>query len=44
VQIAAFGMVGRGKSSVLNALLGQNVFQPARYMVLLVIVKKPTGS
>lgn len=27
VQIAAFGMVGRGKSSVLNALLGQNVFQ-----------------
>lgn len=27
VQIAAFGMVGRGKSSVLNALLGQNVFK-----------------
>ncbi|WP_242029164.1 GTP-binding protein [Coleofasciculus sp. FACHB-712] len=27
VQIAAFGMVGRGKSSVLNALLGQNVFE-----------------
>lgn len=27
VQIAAFGMVGRGKSSVLNALLGENVFQ-----------------
>ena len=27
VQIAAFGMVGRGKSSVLNALIGQNVFQ-----------------
>ncbi len=27
VQIAAFGMVGRGKSSVLNALLGQQVFQ-----------------
>ena len=26
VQIAAFGMVGRGKSSVLNALLGQNIF------------------
>ena len=26
VQIAAFGMVGRGKSSVLNALLGQEVF------------------
>lgn len=26
VQIAAFGMVGRGKSSVLNALLGQPVF------------------
>jgi small GTP-binding protein len=26
VQIAAFGMVGRGKSSILNALLGQNVF------------------
>lgn len=26
VQIAAFGMVGRGKSSVLNALLGQDVF------------------
>jgi GTPase len=27
VQIAAFGMVGRGKSSVLNALLGQTVFE-----------------
>ena len=27
VQIAVFGMVGRGKSSVLNALLGQNVFE-----------------
>ena len=27
VHIAAFGMVGRGKSSVLNALLGQNVFE-----------------
>lgn len=27
VQIAAFGMVGRGKSSVLNALLGQDAFQ-----------------
>ncbi|MGK7877066.1 MAG: GTP-binding protein [Xenococcaceae cyanobacterium] len=27
VQIAAFGMVGRGKSSVLNALLGQEVFK-----------------
>jgi len=27
VQIAAFGMVGRGKSSVLNALLGEEVFQ-----------------
>ncbi|MEY3065156.1 MAG: hypothetical protein RLZZ532_1948 [Cyanobacteriota bacterium] len=26
VQIAVFGMVGRGKSSVLNALLGQEVF------------------
>ncbi|MGF1480709.1 MAG: GTP-binding protein [Cyanophyceae cyanobacterium] len=26
VQIAAFGMVGRGKSSLLNALLGQEVF------------------
>lgn len=26
VQIAAFGMVGRGKSSLLNALLGQKVF------------------
>jgi GTPase len=26
VQIAAFGMVGRGKSSVLNALLGKDVF------------------
>ena len=26
VQIVAFGMVGKGKSSVLNALLGQNVF------------------
>lgn len=27
VQIAAFGMVGRGKSSVLNALLGENIFK-----------------
>ncbi|WP_446351307.1 GTP-binding protein [Coleofasciculus sp. F4-SAH-05] len=27
VQLAAFGMVGRGKSSVLNALLGQPVFE-----------------
>ena len=27
IQIAAFGMVGRGKSSVLNALLGQTVFE-----------------
>jgi hypothetical protein len=27
VQIAAFGMVGRGKSSILNALLGQPIFE-----------------
>ncbi len=27
VHIAAFGMVGRGKSSLLNALLGQKVFE-----------------
>ncbi len=27
IEIAAFGMVGRGKSSVLNALLGREVFQ-----------------
>lgn len=27
VQIAAFGMVGRGKSSVLNALLGEELFE-----------------
>ncbi|MFN3359933.1 MAG: DUF697 domain-containing protein [Pseudanabaenaceae cyanobacterium] len=27
VQIAAFGMVGRGKSSLLNALVGQEVFR-----------------
>ncbi|NEP51043.1 MAG: GTP-binding protein, partial [Moorea sp. SIO3C2] len=27
IQIAAFGMVGRGKSSVLNALVGQPVFE-----------------
>lgn len=27
VQIAAFGMVGRGKSSILNALLGTPVFE-----------------
>jgi GTPase len=27
IQIAAFGMVGRGKSSVLNALLGKEIFQ-----------------
>jgi hypothetical protein len=26
IQIAAFGMVGRGKSSVLNALVGQEIF------------------
>lgn len=27
IQIAAFGMVGRGKSSVLNALIGQPIFE-----------------
>lgn len=27
VQIAVFGMVGRGKSSILNALLGENLFE-----------------
>jgi GTPase len=27
IQIAVFGMVGRGKSSVLNALLGKNIFR-----------------
>lgn len=27
VQIAAFGMVGRGKSSILNGILGQDVFE-----------------
>jgi GTP-binding protein Era len=27
VQIAVFGMVGRGKSSILNALLGQTIFE-----------------
>src|SRR3954447_9869920 len=27
IEIAAFGMVSRGKSSVLNALLGKDVFQ-----------------
>jgi hypothetical protein len=27
VQIAAFGMVGRGKSSVLNALVGKEIFK-----------------
>ena len=27
LQIAAFGMVGRGKSSLLNALVGQTVFE-----------------
>lgn len=27
VQIAVFGMVGRGKSSLLNALLGQEIFE-----------------
>ncbi len=27
VQIAVFGMVGRGKSSLLNALIGQDVFE-----------------
>ncbi len=26
IEIAAFGMVGRGKSSILNALIGQEVF------------------
>ena len=27
VQIAVFGMVGRGKSSLLNALVGENIFE-----------------
>lgn len=27
IQIAVFGMVGRGKSSVLNALMGENIFE-----------------
>jgi len=27
IQIAVFGMVGRGKSSILNALLGENLFE-----------------
>src|SRR5689334_20636618 len=27
IEIAAFGMVSRGKSSVLNALIGQEVFK-----------------
>src|SRR6201998_1792227 len=27
IEIAAFGMVSRGKSSVLNALVGQDVFK-----------------
>ena len=27
VQIVAFGMVGRGKSSLLNALIGKNIFK-----------------
>jgi len=27
IQIAAFGMVGRGKSSILNALIGQEIFK-----------------
>ncbi|MFN6185344.1 MAG: dynamin family protein, partial [Microcystis sp.] len=26
IQIAAFGLVGRGKSSILNALVGQEIF------------------
>jgi len=26
-QVAVFGMVGRGKSSLLNALIGQNIFE-----------------
>jgi small GTP-binding protein len=30
VEIAAFGMVSRGKSSVLNALLGKDVFKTGR--------------
>jgi hypothetical protein len=41
VQIAAFGMVGRGKSSLLNALLGQNVFETGP---LHGVTRAPTGA
>lgn len=33
LQIAVFGMVGQGKSSVLNALMGQDIFCTGPYMV-----------
>ena len=32
-QVAVFGMVGRGKSSLLNALIGREIFQAGVYMV-----------
>lgn len=32
VRIAAFGLVSRGKSAVVNALLGQKVLQTGRFM------------
>lgn len=33
VHIAVFGMVGRGKSSLLNALLGQNILKQVQSTV-----------
>jgi ribosome biogenesis GTPase A len=44
VQIAVFGMVGRGKSSLLNALLGKQCLKQARCTVSPKAVKRLAGA